>query len=75
MRAQPAQLSDDHRTSQHLFQVGRHASIGEKIGGDVWLQFDEEIHIAIRSIILPSDGAEDRHMDDPASSELRRSRP
>jgi hypothetical protein len=52
-----------HVSSNDLLEVGCHAGVRKKVVGDIRREVDEQVHIAIGSVLLSHNGAEDRNVE------------
>jgi len=52
-----------HVSAHNLFKVGCYSRVSKKVAGDIRREVNEQVHIAVGSVLLSHNGAEDRNVD------------
>jgi hypothetical protein len=71
MRTQPILSSNVHVASHDRFQIVRDASIRKEVLSERWRKIDQQIDIAISTVVVARDGTEDGDVHHAARAKLR----
>ena len=66
MRTEAVAPGDVDVPPHDSFEVSRYSSVREKVGGDTGGEIDEQVHVAVGSLLQPHDRTEHRDVDNAA---------